>query len=1218
MRIDKNTKIYLGQTEIVKIKKGNVVIWESEPAVEPDYFYIESLTDGSTVSLDITISYTGLSEYPTPTIEYSTDKQNWSTVTFDWSTGNKTISIPTVLNTGDKMYFRNDTGKFSYAYYYNNVSNLAYIKFATNKNVNVGGDIRTLVNYRDVETSSITQGMFVYLFENNTNIVDASNLRLPYTTLVSYCYGNMFNGCTALTTAPALPATTLRTYCYDGMFLNCYSLTTAPALPATTLATYCYNNMFYGCTSLTTAPALPATTLATYCYQSMFHGCTSLVNAPALPATTLVNHCYDSMFINCTALTTAPALPATTLGDCCYKNMFYGCSALTTAPALPATTLRPYCYTSMFDGCTSLTTAPAVLPAITLSYYCYSNMFFNCTSLTTSPVLQANTLASYCYNSMFNGCSSLNKVLTYADDISATDCTTNWLNDVAASGTLYNAGSAVYTTDSPSGIPTGWSEVAAPTTSVYAVPDTFSAKSWQDKNRCDFTLMGRTAFGIDITIGEMSELVTIGKNTGSSTVTHTETLTYDGMNYTITINQTANDTDEPDYVCIENTTESGLDVTITSSFSSGYNKPTEGTYTESIEYSLDKENWTLVSLVSGSGSSRTGVTETITVPSLGKVYFRNDTGLFSYYGGYNNYFTVSIFTNGNSNVSGDITTLLNYRNSNVDYPQGCFALLFGSGNCMIRNAQDLTLSSKTSKYCYYKMFSSCSNLITTPTLPATTLASYCYGYMFNGCTALTTAPALPATTLANNCYYNMFSVCHLLTTAPELPATTLADYCYQYMFQSCTSLTTAPALPATTLESSCYGYMFNGCTSLTTAPALPATTLADYCYQYMFQNCTSLTTAPALPATTLASYCYQYMFQNCTSLTTAPALPATTLESSCYSNMFNGCTALTTAPALPATTLRTYCYDGMFSGCTSLTIAPALPATTLVTSCYINMFKNCSNLNSVTSYATTNVTTSCLSSWLQNVSSTGTFNNCGFATYPSGNSGIPTGWTEVFPIQSITANPDTFTLKSYQTKVRCESTLTITTTFGTTVTKTNLVVLTVGENTGDSTRTLTETIPYKGSSYQVTIVQTANDPAPAWSWSVTTPASGYTFELNLNDYYESNNKGVNSSYAYCTLNYSGFDNLILECINYGENKYDYGIISQPDVLLSESTTDDSNGASGTATVFKNFKTESSATPVQLTIPSDGGSHFITIKYKKDGSTAAGNDSLQFRVVEPTT
>ena len=87
---------------------------------------------------------------------------------------------------------------------------------------------------------------------------------------------SMFQGCTGLTTAPALPATTLADSCYSSMFSGCTGLTTAPSLPATTLAKYCYSSMFSDCTGLTTAPALLATTLATGCYASMFSGCTHI------------------------------------------------------------------------------------------------------------------------------------------------------------------------------------------------------------------------------------------------------------------------------------------------------------------------------------------------------------------------------------------------------------------------------------------------------------------------------------------------------------------------------------------------------------------------------------------------------------------------------------------------------------------------------------------------------------------------------------------------------------------------------------------------------------------------------------------------------------------------------------------------------------------------------------------------------------------------------
>ena len=190
--------------------------------------------------------------------------------------------------------------------------------------------------------------------------------------------------------------------------------------------------------------------------------------------------------------------------------------------------------------------------------------------------------------------------------------------------------------------------------------------------------------------------------------------------------------------------------------------------------------------------------------------------------------------------------------------------------------------------------------------------------------------------------------------------------------------------------------LFSNCTGLTSAEnlVLPATTLAESCYENMFRGCTSLTTAPKLPATTLAGWCYRTMFYGCTSLKTAPVLPATTLAGSCYSNMFNGCSSLTTAPELPVTTLATYCYQGMFGGCTSLTVAPELPAMTLVESCYSFMFNGCSSLNYIKCLATNISASDCIWNWVGGVAATGTFvKNPNMASWRTGTSGIPTGWT---------------------------------------------------------------------------------------------------------------------------------------------------------------------------------------------------------------------------------
>ena len=288
---------------------------EAPVVVIPDLCFT-SKQAGSTVAMSVK---------GTPTkgqaFEYSTDGTNWSVFT----PGTTTI---TLANVGDKVYFRGDNTTVS-------ESSSIYYKFVMSGKIAASGNIMSLLD-KTCQSTRISK---------------------------DYCYYNMFNNCTSLTTAPALPATTLAAYCYYNMFYNCTSLTTAPSLPATTLANYCYGYMFNGCTSLTTAPVLPATTLANYCYGYMFNGCTSLTTAPSLPATTLANNCYNGMFNGCTSLTTAPSLPATTLANNCYMNMFYGCRSLQV-------------YSSSKTGHDKAWPIPTNGRAS--SYTSQNNMFYNC------------------------------------------------------------------------------------------------------------------------------------------------------------------------------------------------------------------------------------------------------------------------------------------------------------------------------------------------------------------------------------------------------------------------------------------------------------------------------------------------------------------------------------------------------------------------------------------------------------------------------------------------------------------------------------------------------------------------------------------------------------------------------------------------------------------------------------------------------------------------
>ena len=845
--------LYLRDVEVTKAYLGDVEVYGSTHK----YMTMTVLDGDAGTTITPTVNGT-----LSPNLQYHINNGSWSDFIFG-----TTADIQVVA--GDVVQFKgvNESGI--------STSQNDYLNFSISGNpVALSGNVMSLIDGVG-DALEIPCNYCFYKMFSTSNVKTVSSDFLTATTLKNDCYSGMFSGCTVLTSSPELPATTLAGSCYQSMFNGCTALTTAPELPATTLADNCYYSMFNGCTALTTATELPATTLANSCYYNMFNGCTALTTAPELTATTLMSNCYTGMFYRCTALTTAPELPATTLatncyygmfGECkslvtapelpatklailCYSNMFNGCTALTTAPKLPATTLVNNCYTGMFYRCTALTTAPK-LPATTLANYCYQSMFSGCTSLTQAPVLPATQLVDNCYAYMFKNCNNLNYVKCLSTDITATNALTDWLSGVASLGTFVKEYGVEYLTNSPSGIPNGWTveEINVP------IPPEPEGKYLT---------------------------MTIDDAAGETTISPSVTGSLPNLNLQYRINNREwND-------FIVGTT---ADIKVAAGdFIQWKGNNTAGVSTSENDYL----NFSISGLCHLSGNVMSlidGVGDALEIP--------------------NDYCFYKMFSTSNvKTVSSDFlpaTTLKNDCYSNMflgctalttapELPattlaERCYSCMFSS--CISLTQAPVLHATTLANSCYYFMFSGCSGLTQSPMLPATTLANSCYMFMFNGCTALTQGPELPATTLADYCYTYMFSTCTSLTTAPVLPAITLAGSCYSGMFQGCTALTTAPALPSNTLANYCYQSMFNGCTALTTVPELPATTLVDNCYTGMFQNCTALTTAPVLPATTLANYCYQSMFSGCTSIVTAPELPATQLVYNCYTYMFKNCNNL--------------------------------------------------------------------------------------------------------------------------------------------------------------------------------------------------------------------------------------------------------------------------------------------------------------------------------------
>ena len=146
--------------------------------------------------------------------------------------------------------------------------------------------------------------------------------------------------------------------------------------------------------------------------------------------------------------------------DYAFASLFYTCSYLASIEnlVLPATTLASSCYSYMFAGCGRVTTAPE-LTATILTNSCYYYMFANCFSLENAPKLYAPILVDRCYYSMFGSCRSLREIHCYAVDISAFNCTGDWVYDTyTGNGTFYKDANTTWTTGN-SGIPSGWTVI---------------------------------------------------------------------------------------------------------------------------------------------------------------------------------------------------------------------------------------------------------------------------------------------------------------------------------------------------------------------------------------------------------------------------------------------------------------------------------------------------------------------------------------------------------------------------------------------------------------------------------------------------------------------------------------------------------------------------------------------------------------------------------------
>ena len=131
---------------------------------------------------------------------------------------------------------------------------------------------------------------------------------------------------------------------------------------------------------------------------------------------------------------------------------------------------------------------------------------------------------------------------------------------------------------------------------------------------------------------------------------------------------------------------------------------------------------------------------------------------------------------------------------------------------------------------------------------------------------------------------------------------------------------------------------------------------------------------------------------------------------------------------------------------------------------------------------------------------------------------------------------------------------------------------------------------------------------PAYNVVQVSSTASQQFKLNSNGYYESQCKGIKKGWSLCKVEFNKSGNYTVQCISYGENNWDFGILSTINNKLEASNVADSSN------VKKSFKGASSASVQSVSYSGVKAGDYIYVKYIKDNSVDHYNDSLQFKVV----
>ena len=234
------------------------------------------------------------------------------------------------------------------------------------------------------------------------NIMGIENLRTDNV----WDMGNMFNGCSSLTSLDVSGFKTDKVWDMNNMFNGCSSLTNLDVSGFKTDNVTNMNGVFCNCFSLTNLDVSGFKTDNVTDMSGVFYGCTNLISLDLSSFNTANVTKMYCMFSGCSSLTSLGLSGFKTDNVRDMGNMFRGCSGLTNLDVSGLKTDNVTNMGGMFNGCSGLTNLDlSGLKTDNVTYM--GDMFNGCSSLTNLDLSNFKTDNVTYMGGMFSGCSSL-------------------------------------------------------------------------------------------------------------------------------------------------------------------------------------------------------------------------------------------------------------------------------------------------------------------------------------------------------------------------------------------------------------------------------------------------------------------------------------------------------------------------------------------------------------------------------------------------------------------------------------------------------------------------------------------------------------------------------------------------------------------------------------------------------------------------------------------